>query len=155
MSEDDLFFSQVSYSDECWEWIGPKGSRGYGLFAVGGKLHRAHRWSYEYFFGQMSPGAYCCHHCDNPKCVNPFHLFEGTPLDNIVDMVEKKRHQNAKKTHCKYGHPYSGDNLIVSYRRSSGRTYRGCRICRYNSSDKYWQKKKKSAAIEKELEGVK
>src|ERR1043165_4028348 len=46
-----------------------------------------------------------CHTCDNPNCVNPAHLFEGTAKDNIQDASRKKRLHLQKKTHCKLGHP--------------------------------------------------
>ena len=93
---EDRFFSYVKYSEKCWELLGPKNYQSYGKFNVKNKEYRAHRWSYEYFVEPLGE-KYCLHHCDNPSCVNPFHLFKGTAKDNALDMVNKKRHYYNKK----------------------------------------------------------
>lgn len=80
---------------DCWIWLGYCDRDGYGEFSIAynNKQHvRAHRFSYEYFLGTIPENLQVCHKCDNPKCVNPNHLFLGTSQDNKNDSVNKKRH---------------------------------------------------------------
>jgi hypothetical protein len=108
---------------EHWEWIGGQ-IDDYGGFWHNGKCELAHRVSYELYKGPVPEGLCVLHTCDRPLCVNPEHLYAGTKLDNSKDMIDRNRNKNAAKTHCKNGHPLSGDNLYVA---PSGK-YRMCRI---------------------------
>ncbi len=79
----------------CWLWTGGKSLDGYGRFRVGrasaGTI-QAHRWPLETFLGRaLREGTVACHHCDNPSCVRPEHLFEGTQLENERDKQTKGR----------------------------------------------------------------
>lgn len=85
------FDSKVTKGDECWEWQGPRLVRGYGRFYSGSSRKVAHREAYEFVHGPLTPGIYVCHHCDNPPCVRPDHLFAGTHTDNMRDMWAKGR----------------------------------------------------------------
>ena len=79
----------------CWEWTGHRNYYNYGIIcSTGGKpVHKkAHRASWEIFRGSIPDGLFVCHHCDNPPCCNPDHLFLGTCKDNVQDLVRKKRH---------------------------------------------------------------
>ena len=74
----------------CWIWQGPKDSRGYGLINRDGKRQKAHRIQME-LQGHDIADLFVCHHCDNPSCVNPNHLFLGTIHDNNLDRDQKGR----------------------------------------------------------------
>lgn len=75
----------------CWLWHGGKTKAGYGQVYVAGKNRRVHRAVYEAMVGPIPPGLFLCHHCDRPACVNPEHLYIGTPLDNSRDRVRRSR----------------------------------------------------------------
>lgn len=83
---------------QCWVWTRSPDRGGYGYFNVCNKPIKVHRFSYEEFVGHIPYDIQVLHKCDNRVCVRPNHLFLGTNLENIQDMVDKNR-QAKGETH--------------------------------------------------------
>jgi len=92
----DRFWAKVDRRgpDECWPWLASKNRRGYGQFRLDGKMRKAHRVAYALANGPLPHGALVCHHCDNPPCCNPHHLFSGSQAQNMQDMKSKGRRRD-------------------------------------------------------------
>ena len=73
----------------CWNWRRAKTKNGYGT--TGTKNTYVHRLAFELWKSDIPKGFLVCHHCDNPKCFNPDHLFIGTHKDNCWDAIKKGR----------------------------------------------------------------
>lgn len=94
----DRFWSKVgitAHPDRCWEWLGGT-YKEYGHFSITYAPQkdipvRANRIMYYLHYGIHPENKIVCHRCDNPKCVNPSHLFLGTNKDNTQDMIKKGR----------------------------------------------------------------
>jgi predicted DNA-binding protein (UPF0251 family) len=80
----------VPDTDACVEWVGSVRRHGYGQVRIGKSIASAHRVAYEIHRGSAA-GMFVLHKCDNPRCINPAHLFLGTQRDNMVDMTSKGR----------------------------------------------------------------
>lgn len=118
---DDYFASRVQVTEQgCWEWSLWRTPAGYGRAKFSGRTSAvgAHRISYETHVGPIPDGMTVDHLCFNPPCVNPEHLRLLTRSENA------KNQRDAHKTHCKWGHELSPENVR---RRRNGR--RDCKTC--------------------------
>jgi hypothetical protein len=109
------FWSKVSVGDnaDCWPWLAKRNEKGYGCF----QDFKSHRVAYEFLRGPIPDGKIACHHCDNPSCCNPHHIFLGTHQDNADDCVIKGRSRKGER------HPMSKlTDDQVDYIRSSPKT---------------------------------
>lgn len=95
------FWSKVSKGNTCWLWTDGSDKDNYGKFMTkenGIQIdHRAHIYSYELKHDPIPEGMCVCHTCDNPPCVNPFHLFLGTTEQNTFDRNQKGRQAKGAK----------------------------------------------------------
>lgn len=143
------FWARVSVAgpDECWLWNSHReGGHKYGFIQVHKIMYPAQVFSWMVHNACAFPaGMQGCHSCDTPRCTNPAHIWPGTNADNQIDCRKKGRHPNtglAKAiatrrgiTHCKRGHPLSGDNVSVN-----AKGYRTCISCR-----KYFGNRRRTA----------
>lgn len=128
----ERFWSKVRIAESCWLWSGRIREDGYAEIDVGNKSPFAHRVAYELTVGPIPEGMeidHKCHNidilciggkaCQHRRCVNPAHLEAVVPSVNT-------RRAHARKTHCRFGHPYTEENVIV---RKTENNTRKCRIC--------------------------
>lgn len=133
----ESIFKRSKKMGSCWEWQGRRHPQGYGIVSHKDIQQGAHRVVWKLLNGDITSDQHVCHKCDNPPCVNPEHLFLGNHQMNMQDMAKKKRHNMARMTHCKLGHPLSGENLKMR----GGK--RRCRIC-FNVWRRNFTKRKKA-----------
>lgn len=136
---------QKAGPDDCWLWCGPPISpeNPYGRISISGRSYRVHRVAYELAHGEIPKGRQVNHHCDQPLCCNPAHLYAGTQADNLRDQVERDRiakgNQYTGATHCVHGHEFTEEN---TYRFNGDQ--RGCRTCRV-ARTRAWRSRKAEA----------
>lgn len=82
----------------CWNWLGSTNTKdGYGQITIDGNKTLAHRAVWMLYHNKRIPkGCHICHTCDNRRCVNPEHLFLGTPKDNMQDLSKKLKQSRGK-----------------------------------------------------------
>lgn len=125
----DRFLKGVRFGPKCWVWTRGK-CKGYGRFHYKGKTHYAYRLAYEWTIGPVPENMELDHvrarGCTRRDCVRPSHLEPVTSGENVRRGFGASG-LNAKKTHCKRGHPLVKANLIPRV-RSEG-TNRRCKVC--------------------------
>jgi hypothetical protein len=89
-------YTIVAGPKECWLWTAPLDKDGYGAMQIRYKRLRAHRISYAMHNGPLKSSELVLHKCDNPRCVNPNHLFTGSQADNVKDRDKKQRMHKPK-----------------------------------------------------------
>lgn len=109
--------TEVGGVDDCWEWKVGKDKDGYGQYWFKKRPTKAHRASWEIHYGKIPDGLWVLHHCDNPSCVNPRHLFLGTVLDNNRDTIRKNRKHDVR------GELHGGVKLTESQVREIRKKY--------------------------------
>lgn len=137
------FWDFVDTSGDCWIWTGPTIKKGYGAWCGQGVKSLAHRYALGLLEPCPDPSLFACHHCDNPPCVNPNHLYWGTVQDNTRDRDERQGVPNKGnfKTHCNQGHALTGDNLRIVGKEKR----RWCRTCDNERSRLRMAAKRKAA----------
>lgn len=95
--KEDFFTNvQLGTKNECWIWLAGKTGLGYGQYILNGKVLYAHRVSWMLKNGDIPKGLHVLHRCDNPKCVNPNHLYVGTHQQNMNDKKMRGRNPGLK-----------------------------------------------------------
>jgi hypothetical protein len=124
-STEQEFWLLAEKTESCWLWKGYRNEDGYGATYAQVNGKRVHKKAHQvaFFFSRGHWPKYLMHSCDNPACVNPEHLREGTHTENVRDAYAKGRKKPNTKTHCLRGHPLSGDNLYM------WRGRKNCREC--------------------------
>ena len=140
---DELLVSHVLKTDGCWYWTGRISRHGYGVISrtLSGVVTQAHRLVYEALVGQIPDGLtldHLCHtqdaacvggtSCPHRRCVNPSHLEPVTVGENSLRGSSSPA-VNARKTHCKRGHPFDDANTYLAPGQRPGRFARNCRAC--------------------------
>lgn len=146
-SRDFWDFVDQTHRNGCWLWLGPRDRAGYGRWssAKDGERGLAHRISLARVSAPEDPNLFACHHCDNPPCVNPAHLYWGTVQDNTRDMVTRKgvHNKGAYATHCNRGHELQGANLRVVGKDDA----RKCRTCDNSRAREYAARRRQGVRL--------
>jgi hypothetical protein len=118
------------YLNECWEWTAGSDQWGYGQVGWNKKKFRVSRAVYSAIHGDIHPKQFVCHHCDNPPCFNPLHLFLGTQADNLADMRRKGRNTAIPYGESAYNVKLTTSDVLEIRRRMSDGSISGPKLAR-------------------------
>lgn len=121
---------QTQVTPDCHLWTGSRNAGEYGTISVDQQSLLVSRVVFRLTHGYWP--TIVRHTCDNPPCINPAHLIDGTRRDNSTDRDTRGRNGYSRRTHCPQGHEYTPENTAIRTRGSKrpGQTYRECRQCR-------------------------
>lgn len=119
--------------DACWHWLGAKHRDGYGVIWDGVTTQKAHRLALR-LSGVEPPdrkatGLVVDHLCRNRACCNPAHMRIVSQRTNTLENSESPHARMARRDRCKYGHPFSGANLLMVPSKLNGGRVGVCRAC--------------------------
>lgn len=109
------FFKHVEKTEKCWNWLASGRGNGYGCFKFAGKVIDTHRFVWFLTYNKW-PEKWILHKCDNKKCVNPEHLYEGTPRENYWDMRNGENAYISPKI-------YTARELAIKHREANRQWY--------------------------------
>lgn len=118
-------YIDIKLPEECWEWTGAKSSDGYGSTSIKGVTINTHRIAWQLTYGEIPEGKHVLHHCDNPPCCNPSHLFLGDHQSNMNDRGSKGRSKGRGIRGSANYHALfqSKDIEIIKKRRANDETF--------------------------------
>lgn len=130
LTKEQRFWMKVDRQSDptaCWVWLGARLRSGYGVVRLAGKTRTAPSVSLEIDGRPLGYGQVACHHCDNPPCVNPAHLYAGSHTENNLDMLRRGRSKASKLCPAK----------VLEIRRRLAQGERGCDVARSMGVSKY------------------
>lgn len=130
-------FAKCKKINSCLEYQGAYWKRGYPQICYKKKQYKGHRLVLFLIDEVFENDKMCLHKCDNPKCLNPNHLYWGTAKDNAIDMYSRGRRK--KYTHCPHGHEYTTLNTRMT--KAGSKT---CIICQNIRNKKIYDKIRKN-----------
>jgi hypothetical protein len=126
--------------DECWEWRGDRAPFGHGRLTHAKRQVLAHRLAYALWNGDLPADAFICHHCDNPPCCNPAHLYAGTHRQNMRDKVVRGRTSSNPGESNGYARLTDEEVLMIRSDWATGRWKQRELAARYGTSQaNVWQ----------------